>query len=562
MANENASVSTITRKKRRLGDILVEMGFISRDELEMAALEAKKTDAMLGEVLLRLDWVTDEHLQMAIAVQSGAQVLDVDSVDVDFSLISKIPYSFVNNFKIFPFAQEKGIIKAATANPFDVLARDKLSRISGSRVENYVAPKEWVLNAIDLYYKTALTIDTDIEEISRLGVGASPFEENQIVLLADLLIEKGYLLQASDIHIVPDSNLVRVFYRIDGVLYQKYLFPIRFYQALATRFKIMGEMDISNPNIPHDGRIRFKGSVGEFELRVSTFPTHLGETVVLRLLIYSKVVGEIKNLGFEDEDLEKFMQNVKRPYGLILATGPTGSGKTTTLYSALMAINSPNVSVMTIEDPIEFEIPTLRQSAVNPRAGLTFGNAIRSAMRQDPDIILVGEIRDQETAELALRASITGHLVLSTLHTNEAASAVNRLLDLGVSPSMLASALTMVVAQRLLRRLCGSCAVEKTITEKEKRIFEESGFVPPDKLLAPRGCENCHYSGYRGRIGIYEILIVDNVIEGQIYTGALRSKIEDAMQNTGSTLLFPQALKKVKQHETSMEEVFRVVAHA
>ena len=262
--------------------------------------------------------------------------------------------------------------------------------------------------------------------------------------------------------------------RVDGVLHQNYIFAKSFHQGLVTRFKIMGEMDIANPNIPHDGRIRYKGGFGELDLRVSTFPTHLGETVVLRLLIYSKVVGNLDALGFEKEDLARFQHNIKRPYGLILTTGPTGSGKTTTLYTALMMLNSPNINVMTVEDPIEYVIPTIRQTAVNPKAGLTFGNALRSAMRQDPDVILVGEIRDKETADLAMRASITGHLVLSTLHTNDAASSINRLLDLGVNNSILASALTMVVAQRLLRKLCPHCSTKVEPTEEERDIFVQN----------------------------------------------------------------------------------------
>lgn len=551
-----------TKTKRRMGDILVEMGFISRDQLEMAVVESRKTNALLGEVLLRLDWVTDEDLQTAIAVQAGAEVLDTSAVEVDFSLISEIPHGFVSKYQIFPFVRENGVIRAATGNPFDVLARDKLARLSGCKVESYVAPPHWVRGAIDLYYKTAATIDDDVEEISQTAATGSALGENQVVRLADLLIEKGHLLQASDIHIVPDHRLVRVFYRIDGVLYQQYLFSIRLYQALVTRIKVMGEIDISNPNIPHDGRISFKGSTGSFELRVSTFPTHLGETVVLRLLIYSSVVGDLKGLGFEEQELAIFMQHIRQPYGLILTTGPTGSGKTTTLYSALMEVNDPSVSVMTIEDPIEFEIPTLRQSAVAPRAGLSFGNAIRAAMRQDPDIILVGEIRDQETAELALRASITGHLVFSTLHTNDAASIVSRLLDLGVSPTMLASALSMVVAQRLLRRVCSQCAVETEIKAEQTTLFGRGGVEAPPTVLTAPGCDSCHQSGYRGRTGIYEILVIDKTIEGLIVSNAPRSKIEDAMVAAGSRLLFQQALKKVVRHETSVEEVLRVVAHA
>ncbi len=439
--------------KGRIGDLLVEMGFIGRDQLETAVVESKKTKALLGDVLLRLDWVTQEQLNMALAVQSGAQRLDTAQaeLEIDEELIREIPESFINSHGVFPFARDNGTIKVATANPFDVLARDQLARMTGCRIAAYVAPKEWVANSIELYYKTALTIDSDIENIAH-ATGEGGFEENQIVDLANLLIEKGRLLGASDVHIVPDAKLVRIYYRIDGVLQQRNLFPIKFHQGLTSRYKIMGDIDISNPNIPHDGRIKYRGKSGEIDIRVSTFPTHLGETTVMRLLTFSGVVGDLQRLGIENEDYARFMDSLNQPYGLILVTGPTGSGKTTTLYCSLMTVNNPSVSVMTIEDPIEYMIPTVRQTAVNPKAGLTFANALRATLRQDPDIILVGEIRDQETAELALRATNTGHLVLSTLHTNDAASAINRLLDLGVSASILASSLNIIVAQRLLQK--------------------------------------------------------------------------------------------------------------
>ena len=549
--------------KKRIGDILTEMGFIDKVQLEMALSETKKTGAMLGDILLRLDWVTEEQLQMAIGVQSGAQILDAESVKVDYELITQIPQKFVNSHGIFPFEKNGTVVKAATANPFDVIAKDELSRMTGCQVETFIASKEWVSKAIELYYKTALTIDNDIEDIIRTtGLSGGEFEENKVVRLFNLLIDKGHVLGASDIHIVPDTNLVRVYYRIDGVLNQQYLLPKSFQQSIVTRCKIMADMDISNPNIPHDGRIKYTAGASQFDMRVSTFPTQLGETVVMRLLIYSKVVGDLERLGFEKEDLVRFLKNIRRPYGLILSTGPTGSGKTTTLYSALMTINSPHVNSMTIEDPIEYVIPTIRQTTVNPKAGLTFGNAFRAAMRQDPDIILVGEIRDQETAELAMRASITGHLVLSTLHTNDAASAINRLLDLGVNASIVASSLTMVVAQRLLRKICPHCSTMVPTRPDFKKAFLRNGLEPPAEIPKANGCENCHQSGYRGRTGIYEVLEIDRTIEELIFKGALHSTIEDAAVKSGTSLLLKQALKKVISGDTSLEEVFRVAAYA
>lgn len=547
--------------KKRIGDILIEMGFIDGDQLAMALLETKKTGVMLGDVLLRMGWVTEEDLQMAIAVQSGAKILDTEHVEIDRNLMARIPIDFVNQNDIFPFALEEGVLKAATSNPFDVVARDKLARISGSRVETYIAPKEWIAKSIEIYYNTAQSIDDEINAITYGQITGSASEDKQIIRLSGLIIDKGYVLGASDIHIVPDSNLVRIYYRIDGVLHQTFLFAKSFQQALATRFKIMADVDISNPNIPHDGRIKYESRVGAFDIRVSTFPTQLGETVVMRLLISNKVVGDLKNLGLEGDDLPRFFQTIRQPYGLILTTGPTGSGKTTTLYTALMTINSPNINCMTVEDPIEYVIPTIRQTAVNPKAGLTFENALRSAMRQDPDVILVGEIRDKKTADLAMRAALTGHLVLSTLHTNDAASAINRLLDLGVNTSILASALSMVVAQRLVRLLCPECAVQQPIEAHEIKVFEQNGLTPPEEMAKAKGCDNCFQSGYRGRIGVYEVIQVNRAIERLIFSGALHREIEDAAIEAGTTLMFKQALKKVAQHRTSLEEVMRVIVN-
>ena len=549
-----------TAMTKRIGDILIDMGYIDADQLKMALMETKKTGTMLGEVLLRLDWITDEHLQMALAVQSGVKILDPNSTKVDLGLIADIPISFVVSHNVFPFEIDGQIIKMATTNPFNVIARDELSRLTGYQVEAYIAPKEWIISAIELYYKTAKTIDEDIERISTSQIANKEFEENQIVKLADLIIEKGNVLGASDIHVVADVNLVRIYYRVDGVLHQTYLFPKTFHQSLITRFKIMGEMDISNPNIPHDGRIKFRGRVGELTLRVSSYPTQLGETVVMRLLLYKEVVGDLERLGFEKEDFEKFQKAIRRPYGLILTTGPTGSGKTTTLYSALMTINSPNINVMTIEDPIEYVIPTIRQTAVNPKAGLTFGNALRAAMRQDPDVILVGEIRDMETAELAMRASITGHLVFSTLHTNDASSAINRLLDLGIPAGMLASALTMVAAQRLLRKVCMHCFTQTDTAPEEAEIFRRNGIEPPAQLSRAVGCSSCNNSGYSRRAGVYEIIQINREIESLIFSGAPHSAIEEAAVKSGTSLLVKQALKKAYDQVTPLEEVLRVVA--
>jgi len=545
---------------KRIGDILIEMGCLSEAQVIKASAEAQKTNTMLGQVLLRLDWVSEENLQMAIAVQSGAKVLDLNHLHIDPTLTRLVPQAFAREHNVFPFELEGKVLKIASSNPFDVLARDALARKTGYRVEAYLAPQSWIASTIDMQYNTASNIDQEIERILQAELEGGGAAENQIVRIADLVIEKGVVLGASDIHISPDTKLVRVYYRIDGVLHQEFLFPIKFHTNIVSRYKIMGDMDISNPNVPHDGRIKYRGAVGNVDLRVSTFPTHLGETVVLRLLVHTKVVGDLERLGIDKESLEQFMRALRKPYGLILTTGPTGAGKTTTLYSALMKIASTNNCTMTIEDPIEYVIPNIRQTAVNPKAGLTFGNALRSAMRQDPDIILVGEIRDQETAELALRASMTGHLVLSTLHTNDASSAINRLLDLGVNSSILATSLALVIAQRLVRKICPNCHEMSATLEHEKAIFDKNGVAAPLQLARAKGCESCHHTGFKGREGVYEVITVTREIEELIHARALSSLIEEVALREGATLLLPQGLRKAALGRTTVEEVFRVIA--
>jgi type IV pilus assembly protein PilB len=545
--------------RKRIGDILMEMGFIDGDQLKLALMESQKTGGMVGDVLRRLGWISESDLQLAVAVQSGAKILDTEHVVVQHSLTEKVPIEFVNEHGIFPFALENDVIKAATNNPFDVIARDKLARLTGHRVETYIAPKNWIAKAIEVNYKTAETLDDEINVITYSQGTGEVTDDNRIIRLSHLLIEKGYMVGASDVHLVPDNHLVRIYYRIDGVLKQMFLFSKKFQQPLITRYKIMAELDISNPNIPHDGRIKYQAPIGTFDIRVSTFPTQLGETVVMRLLVYNKVIGHLVNLGLEPEDKERFEKIIHRPYGLILATGPTGSGKTTTLYTALMAINSPDINCMTVEDPIEYAIPTIRQTAVNVKAGLTFETALRATLRQDPDVILVGEIRDKTSADLAMRAALTGHLVLSTLHTNNAASVVNRLSDFGISNSIIASALSMVVAQRLIRLLCPHCSQKQKIDPQSKDIFHNCGLKPPIEIPKAVGCERCFQSGYRERVGIYEIMLVDRQIENLIFSGASHRQIEDAAVKAGMVLMYIQALKKVARGETSLEEVKRVI---
>ncbi len=546
--------------KRRIGDILVELGFISNEQLNRALEESKRTGVLLGEVLKRLGWLTEEQLNTALGVQSGAQLLDTNRIAIDTVAIKEVPQDFARQHELLPIGPRGQSLAVALANPFDVVARDKLKSLTGKKIIPFIAPRDWIVRAIDYYYNTAARIDEEIEAIVRnsLSRAKNVTDEDSIIRLVDLILAKGLSVGASDIHIEPDEKLVRVYFRLDGVLHQKYLFPKVFHTGIITRIKILGDIPLGDPHVPHDGRMEYDATIRKVDIRVSSYPTHLGEAVVLRLLIKAEAVGDFRKLGVEASDERKIEEAIHRPHGLIVVTGPTGSGKTTTVYTALLRINSSEINIMTIEDPIEYVIPTVRQSAINPKAGFTFAKALRSALRQDPDVIMVGEIRDQETAELALRASITGHLVISTLHANDAAAAIPRLLDMGVLPTVLSSGLVMIIAQRLVRRLCPDCMDLCGPTEEEKEVFESNGLEAPRELGIPVGCENCEHTGYKGRIGIFEVLCLDRKIEDLIIEKAPRSRIEAAALNQGMQRMFLDGLKKVVLKKTSFAEVKRV----
>ncbi len=547
-------------KKSRIGDILVELGYLSQDQLQKALQESKRTGVMLGEVLTRLGWITEEQLNTALGIQSGAQLLDTKRVSVDSGVLKMVPHEFAREHELLPFGLQENSLQVALSNPFDVVARDKLKSLTGKKIIPYIAPREWITGSIEYYYKTAAHIDEEIEEIVRrdLAGDSDATAEGNITRLVDLIIAKGLSLGASDIHIDPDEQLVRIYFRMDGVLHQKYLLPKKFHSGLVTRIKVMSGIPLGDAHVPHDGRVQYDAKVRKIDIRVSTFPSHLGEMVVMRLLIKAEAVGSFERLGMTKKTIDQVTSAIYRPHGLVLITGPTGSGKTTTVYTVLLKINRSEINIMAIEDPIEYVIPTVRQSAVNPKAGFTFANALRAALRQDPDVIMVGEVRDKETAELALRASITGHLVISTLHANEAAGAVPRLLDMGVLPTVLASSLVLVVAQRLVRRLCPDCIELYSPSAEEKEVFLSNGLEAPSELARTTGCDLCHNTGFKGRIGIFEIMMVSKEIEELIIGNASRSKIEEVAVSQGMEKMFVDGLRKVAQKLTSLSEIRRV----
>jgi type IV pilus assembly protein PilB len=547
--------------KRRISDILLDLGFIQPEQLSYAQTASRRSGTDLNDLLLEKGHLSKDQLQLAIAVQEGAKLLDTSTVTIDQRLLSEISHDFVKAHNIFPFALEGNILKAATNDPFDMVAREELSRTTGYKVATYIAPQEWIAKNINLYFDVSRAIDRDIEGFTRSKQADSikPKRE-QIQTLARRLIDKGHIMGAGDIHVVPDVNLTRIYYRIDGILNQQYLFPIETHKDLVHVYKEMAGIQVTQSLIPQEGRITYQGVVGDRDIRISSLHTHLGETIVMRLLSSSSLIGNLKELGFEPHDLEVFKKNIQHPYGFIVSAGPTESGKTTTLYSALTMLNQPLVNVITVEDPIEFAIPNVRQTALNPEKGLTFNRALKSAMLQDPNIIFVGELKDKETIDLALQASMSGHLVLSSLRCNDAASAITRLLDLGANKNILASSLSMVVAQRLMRKICTQCAKMSPPNDNDKETFIHYHIEPPKEVPKPVGCESCHHTGYSGRTAIYEIITVDRNMKQLIFSEALHSIIEDQAVQDGTSLFPKQALKKVVSQITTLEEVHRIIA--
>jgi type IV pilus assembly protein PilB len=547
--------------KRRILDILVELGFIGPEQIQKVLAASGKSENSLNELLLKRGHVTREQLQIALAVQEGAKLLDPSTVTIDQRVLSEIPHDFLKTHTIFPFAKEGNIIKAATNNPMDAVTRDALAEMTGNQVATYIASQDWILKNIQLYVEAARAIDSDIEKFSRSKRStAARMSKERLLTLANRLIEKGFILGAGDIHVVPDSSLTKIYYRIDGILQQHYLFPPELHAGLVSAYKDLAGMAVAGSTMPQDGRISYQGIVGEIDIRISTLPTHLGETIVMRLLRSSTLIGNLKELGFEPHDLEVFTKHIQRPYGLIVAAGPAESGKTTTMYSALMMVNKSNLNIITVEDPIENTIPDVRQTSVNPEKGLTYASALKSAMHQDPNIIFVGELKDKDTTDLALQASMSGHLVLSTLRTNDAASAITRLLDLGTNKNILAASLSMVVAQRLMRKICTQCFKLAAPQEDEREIFIQNRLEPPKQIPKPIGCEDCHHTGYSGRTAICEIIAVDRHMRELIFSEALHSVIEEHAVRHGTDLFPKQALKKVINHTTSLEEVYRIIA--
>ncbi|MDE7223947.1 MAG: Flp pilus assembly complex ATPase component TadA [Acetatifactor sp.] len=555
------------RKKLRLGDVLVNSKAITNTQLLQALDLQKGSGKKLGEVLVEEGIVTEEQIAMALSTQLHIELIDLTTIAVSQDILDLIPVNVLKKNKIFPieYAQDSmNVLRVAMADPMDMYAQDDISIITNCQVEPAVTTTRNIMLAIDKYYgqdevTTALEAYAKEKNLNVEEVDAAEEDINSspIVMLVKEMIDKAVRQRASDIHIEPTERKVRVRYRIDGALYEKAKYDINVLNAMVARIKIIGGMDISEKRKPQDGRITQVVDRMEYDIRVSVLPTVYGEKVVMRLTSKTGLTKEKSQLGLKPREMEQFDYILRNPHGILLVTGPTGSGKSTTLYTALSELNKEDVNIITVEDPVEANIDGINQVQVNPKAELTFATALRSILRQDPDIIMIGEIRDQETASIAVQASITGHLVVSTLHTNSSASTITRLEDMGIESYLIADSVIGVIAQRLVRRLCKDCkrSVLATADQKELMGCDMDADVT---IYEPCGCSKCDNTGYKGRIGVYEIMKMSPRLKTIISKRQGADAIKEQALQEGMYTLRMSATEYVLDGTTSFEEMVKV----
>jgi type IV pilus assembly protein PilB len=583
----------------RIGELLLKEKRISPEQLQEALNYQRQHGGKLGFNLIKLGYVKDDEITALLSKQYGVPSIALGSFDVDAAVVKLVPAETAQKYQIIPLSRSGATLTIAMTDPTNVFAMDDIKFMTGYNVEPVVASETAVIDAIAKYYgktsagaggsgggnavpsgPTALEVASkaleempsladagdvevleEFEEISAEAL-AKQGEEAPVIKLVNVILMSAIQKGASDIHIEPYEKELRVRYRIDGILYNIMQPPMKFRDAITSRIKIMSKLDIAEKRLPQDGRIKIRfqdgGEMRDIDFRVSCLPTLFGEKIVLRLLDKNKLMLDMTKLGFEKESLDKFEVAIEKPWGMVLVTGPTGSGKTNTLYSSIARINTPQTNIMTAEDPVEFNLMGVNQVQVRENIGLNFAAALRSFLRQDPNIILVGEIRDFETAEIAVKAALTGHLVLSTLHTNDAPSTVNRLMNMGIEPFLVASSLNLICAQRLVRRICKNC------TEPDPTpaaALMQAGFNAEDaKTVVPnkgRGCEKCNNTGFKGRVGLYEVMEVTEELRELILVGASSLELRRKAVDEGMITLRHSGLRKVKEGVTTIEEIVR-----
>ncbi len=562
-------------RKGDFTEILLRRRVISQDQLNEARQVSKEQDTSLAECIIKLGYASGEDVMRAVAQEHGRDFVDLTEVTIPEAMVELVPESVARENAILPLAEDEDALKIIISDPYDIDTVEKLRFILNRRIEIALAPRDKILEAINKYYSqiegesadsvlqefTDTAIDFTETATTTAGVGpGEQVDENSapIVRLVDLMIKEAVQLRASDIHVEPFEEVVRIRYRIDGVLHKRDSPPRRLLGAIVSRIKILGKMDIAERRRPQDGRIKITAGDKDLDLRVSIIPTNHGQSVVMRILDKDNIKVGVRQLGLSEDNFQQFTQLIRRPNGIILVTGPTGSGKTTTLYAALNALNRPDKKIITAEEPVEYYLPGINQVEVKHAIGLDFARIIRSMLRQAPNIILVGEMRDEETASMGIQASLTGHLVFSTLHTNDAPSAVTRMVDIGVPNYLVASSVIAVLAQRLVRLVCPKCKFQIQLPES---VTRDAG-IPP-KLAAKahfskgKGCSNCNKGGYRGRQGIFELMLVNSKVREMIFKNQSAVEIRRLAINQGMKTLYVDGINKVVKGVTTLEEVYR-----
>jgi len=543
-------------------DLLLKESLVTLDQVAKAKEEVKRTGIKLEKALEKLGFITEEDIAKAKADAMGVPYMNLEDYVMDVSLTQLIPESVAHKYKAVPLFKIMDSLTVAMVDPRNIEALDNIRRIAKvGNVEPVLVSTRSIGQVLDAYYGEGNSVEEIVKSIENKKSFAQKTdlieiaEEAPIIKLVNILITDAVKERVSDIHIEPEIEVLRVRFRIDGILHEVHTLPKKLSNAIISRIKILSDIDIAENRRPQDGKIRVKLEHKDLDIRVSTFPTVHGENVVMRLLDRSSILLGLKDLGFTTGNLEIFSKLIKQPNGIILVTGPTGSGKTTTLYSALTTISSMEKNIITIEDPVEYELPLIRQTQVNPKADVTFANGLRSILRQDPDVIMVGEIRDKETAEVAIQASLTGHLVFSTLHTNDAPSSLTRLMDMGLEPFLISNSLILIVAQRLVRKICPKCKEEYSA---HATALGDLGLDSSTKLFRGKGCNNCKNSGFSGRIGIFEVLVFNEDIRKLVEEKNSADMIKKKAIESGMKTLREDGLDKARAGITTIEEILRV----
>jgi len=551
-----------TSSRPQLGQSLLQDGWVTPEQLDLAIREGKRTGTMLGQTLIGLGFITEKVLAHYLAEGTQTGMVDLSTSFILPEILDLVPYNLATQFQVLPVSRRGQVLNLAMADPLNIVAVDTIESRTGLNVNTQTAPAQELSEAIERHYAHTESIKQLLDELAAKGfsdLGEDASQEAPMIRLCNQLIIAGIQARVTDIHVEPDEQYLRIRMRVDGILAQELLIPKPLQAPITARLKLMANLNLTEKRTPQDGRISFTLGHRRIDLRVSTLPTNFGESLVLRVLDKGAIKLEFRALGFTKNDQTRIQSLIQQPHGIILVTGPTGSGKTTTLYTALRHVNAKEKSVFTLEDPIEYQMPMIRQTQVNPDIGMTFAAGLRALLRQDPDVILVGEIRDQETADLAMRAALTGHLVFSTLHTNDALGAIPRLIDMGIEPFLLASALTAVIGQRLVRCICPGC---KTVREDAEQVLAELQFELPDdlppQLWAGTGCRACNNTGYKGRAGIYEIIQITDQLHAPIVHGPDMAGIRAITQKQGMPTMFEDGLRKAFKGITTVEEVLRV----